>query len=106
MDIFKRLGRLFSGQPPQQPGYWIYVQTHRCKEKIATRINLNADLSLQDDDSYYVRKLLTGTSRCFEQVEVELFFDAQRNLVEQKISGGTFITAEAYEADGPDADES
>ena len=78
----------------------IYVRGHRCKENLSTRINLNNDLSEKDEGGYLARKILVGTgkNRCFERVEVILHFDERKNLIDREISGGVFITAEAFES--------
>jgi hypothetical protein len=32
-----------------------------------------------------------GSGRCFQQIEVELTFDANRRLLDKQVQGGTFI---------------
>ena len=79
--------------------YWLYVRSRRCKELIKTRVDLRNDLSQRDEGGYFTRKVLVGnSSRCFDRVEVTLIFDETRRLVDQQISGGEILTAEAYEA--------
>jgi hypothetical protein len=41
--------------------------------------------------SYLCRKTLMGDQGCFQRIEVELIFDAQRRLVERNITGGEFV---------------
>ena len=69
----------------------IYVICDRCGETIEGRINLKNDLSLDDVGGYRVRKVLMGSSRCFQQVEVVLKFDPSRRLLEKLVSGGKFV---------------
>lgn len=90
MDFFKKL---FAGKPvsPQSIFYTFTVKCNRCGEVIEGRINLANDLSLNDNDSYYVRKVIMGSGRCFQQIEVELTFDAARRLIESQVHGGTLI---------------
>ena len=91
MDFLKKL---FSGSPANPAGNFlaIRVKCARCGEVIEGRVNMANDLSLMDNDSgYFVRKVLMGSGRCFQQIEVELRFDASRKLLEKSIHGGTFI---------------
>ncbi len=76
----------------------VRVRSTRCGEILETRIDLHNDLSARYDDrgrvtGYYVRKLIQGSglNRCFSTVEVELYFDARRNLVDRRIRGGEFV---------------
>jgi hypothetical protein len=86
------LKRLFCGFPaPQTDIYPFYVRCTRCGETIEGRINLNNDLSMDDDGGYYVRKVLMGSGRCFERLEVELQFDAARQLQSKHVNGGAFV---------------
>jgi hypothetical protein len=47
--------------------------------------------------SFHCRKVLIGEQRCFQQIEVNLTFDAKYRIVDKQISGGQFITQEEYE---------
>ena len=78
--------------------YWVYVKCRRCGEAIKTRIDLQSSLSAEDDGGYVARKTLVGNKLCFERIEVTLYFDGSRKLVNQDIAMGEFITAEEYEA--------
>jgi hypothetical protein len=44
------------------------------------------------ETTYFCRKTLIGSERCFQPIEVELTFDAQRNLIDKQIQGGQFIS--------------
>ena len=70
--------------------YTFNVRCDRCGETIEGRVNLNNDLSLDDDGGYLVRKVLMGSGHCYQQIEVTLKFDASRQLQEKQISGGKF----------------
>jgi hypothetical protein len=98
MGFLKKLSTLFSpaASSKRDGGYWIAVRCHRCGEIIRARVNLSNDLSPNFDEgeekvNYFCRKTLIGDQRCFQQVEVELTFDANRRLVERQIHGGEFI---------------
>ncbi|MCB0165524.1 MAG: hypothetical protein KDI79_14940 [Anaerolineae bacterium] len=100
MGLLDALKSMFATDASQADNaYWLYVRSRRCKEVIKTRVDLRNDLSQRDEGGYFTRKVLTGNnSRCFDRVEVTLIFDDYRRLVDQQISGGEFLTAEAYEA--------
>ena len=67
------------------------VSCDRCGETIEGKVNLSNDLSLDDEDGYHVRKVLTGSGRCFQQIEVVLKFNASRRLIQKQASGGKFV---------------
>jgi len=71
--------------------YTFSVSCDRCGEIIEGKVNLNNDLSLDDEGGYHVRKVLMGGGHCFQQVEVTLRFDASRQVLEKQISGGKFV---------------
>lgn len=100
MGLLEALKSMFATDAAQAgSAYWLYVRSRRCKELIKTRVDLRNDLSQRDEGGYFTRKVLVGNnSRCFERVEVTLIFDDQRRLVDQQISGGEFLSAEAFEA--------
>jgi hypothetical protein len=47
--------------------------------------------------SYHCRKVLMGSSTCFQKIEVVLRYDANRKLVDQEVIGGEAITQEEFE---------
>jgi hypothetical protein len=88
------LKKLFSGESakPQSNFFDFTVKCNRCGEAIEGHINLANDLSLNDDNSgYFVRKVVMGGGRCFQQVEVELTFDSNHKLLDKQVHGGTFV---------------
>ena len=85
--------------------YWIHARCNRCKEVVQGRVDLYNDLSIDYDApqmAYYCRKVLMGTSRCFQQIEVSLKFDQNRKLTDSQVSGGQLISQEEYEQSAPD----
>jgi len=97
MKLLKKLTDLFPGSP-KDSSFWVSVQCGRCGEVIQTRIDLNNDLSVEygegeKDSTYFCRKVLIGKKGCYLPVEVELKFDARRNLIEKQIKGGKFVDA-------------
>lgn len=88
------LKKLFSDNPvkPEKHYYTFNVKCKRCGEIIEGRVDLDNDLSMNDEgNGYIVRKGLIGGNRCFQQIEVELTFDSSRQLIEKTITGGTFV---------------
>jgi hypothetical protein len=90
------LKKIFSSAPAQTSAsfYAFKVQCGRCGEIIEGRINLANDLSAdyQDDHIvYHVRKVLMGSGRCFQRIEVQVDFDASRKAVDHQASGGRFL---------------
>ncbi|HMU92115.1 MAG TPA: hypothetical protein PKE35_14410 [Anaerolineales bacterium] len=93
MDFFKKL---FSGTPAKaQKRYHTFsVKCLRCGEVVEGRIDLDNELSVEYEsnrDVYYGRKVLMGSGRCFQRMEVELKFDYNRQLLDQQVSGGEFV---------------
>jgi hypothetical protein len=91
MGFFKKL---FGSQGAQAnlDVYAFTVTCNRCGELIEGRVNLNNDLSAdyEDGGGYHVRKVLMGSEHCFQQIEVELKFNAARNLIQKSAKGGKF----------------
>jgi hypothetical protein len=105
MSFLKKINSLFSS-PSSSGGEtgvtWIYVQCNRCGEKLRTRVNTRTELSPEfgasdTATSFHCRKVLIGEKQCFQQIELNLNFDAKFRLTDEQISGGTFITREEYE---------
>ncbi|MDL1912770.1 hypothetical protein FBQ81_19090 [Chloroflexi bacterium CFX6] len=90
------LKKLLSGGPttPEKRYYIFNVKCNRCGEVIEGRVDLDNDLSLNDDgDGFQVCKGLIGSgdNRCFQQIEVKLTFGSSRQLQEKTITGGEFV---------------
>ena len=103
MGLIKKLARLFGGSD-EGDIHREYVRCTHCGEKIAVRVNLNSELTPQygeGEGAYYVRKGVfgSGETRCFQMIEVELYFDYEKRLVSRHITGGEFITADEFYAD-------
>ena len=83
---------------------WVYVRCHKCGETLKTRLDLRHNLTPNYSAegrvaSYSSRKVLIGSQRCFEPIEVKLAFDPQYRLTSREIAGGQFISREEYEGD-------
>lgn len=90
MGFFKKL---FGGGTSSSSSnfYTFNVRCDRCGETLEGRVNLSNDLSMDDEGGYHARKVLMGSGLCFQQIEVELKFDASRRLLEKQINGGKFV---------------
>jgi len=89
------LKKLFGGfeSKPEKRYYTFSVKCNRCGEVIEGRVDLDNDLSLDYEDGgtvYFVRKGLIGDNRCFQQIEVEMKFTSNRELIEKQATGGQF----------------
>jgi hypothetical protein len=92
------LKKILSAPTGGTPSFYSFtVKCNRCGEVIEGRINLNNDLSVEygaegsGGNVYYVRKVLVGNGKCFQQIEVELKFDESRRPLEKHATGGQFI---------------
>ena len=72
------------------------MQCSRCGEVIRSRIDLVHDLSAEygegdQETAYLCRKVLIGKQGCYFPIEVGLNFDAERDLIDHQIRGGTLV---------------
>lgn len=102
MGFFDSLKSLLGGAGasirPGDGAYWLYVRCKRCGEVIKTRLDLQNNLSQNEEGGYTAHKTLVGSHLCFERIEVILNFDKNRQLISQDIVHGDFISAEEFEA--------
>jgi hypothetical protein len=100
MGFFKRFAELIGGNRGDDNRYLdIYALDHRCREPVQGRVDLFNELSREDEGKgFFTRKVLhtSGAKRCFGQVEVELWFDSKKKLIDHTISGGRWLSAEEY----------
>jgi len=95
MNFFKKLFSGFSSAPPQR--YFAFqVKCKRCGEVIEGHVDLSNDLSVEYEpggDTFYARKVLIGdgSKHCYQQIDVGMKFDQNRNLIEKRIEGGEFV---------------
>lgn len=77
---------------------FFYVRLARCDDVVRVRIDLNNDLSLNDDSSgYWIRKVVASSNYKCSRAELTLYFDVNRRLIRSEISGGELVDREAYE---------
>ncbi|MFC1466650.1 MAG: hypothetical protein ACFLMY_17545 [Candidatus Brachytrichaceae bacterium NZ_4S206] len=100
MNLLKRLfgGAANSEAATQDSDALIYyVKGNKCGAITRVRIDRRNDLSRDDDDNFFVRKVVVD-SKCYGQVEIELRFDPQYNEISREIRGGVFVTRQEWEA--------
>ena len=79
-------------------GMYLYVNPHRCDDVLRVRVDMSNDLSQRDDgNGYWVRKLASGGNYKCNQVELTLYFDSNRRLVDQEIEGGKLVDKAVYD---------
>ncbi|MEZ4860316.1 MAG: hypothetical protein R3C14_03385 [Caldilineaceae bacterium] len=102
MNFLQRIAQLFRGGAGGggDRHFPIYVMSRRCREPLAGQVDMLNELSVveEDDAAYYTRKVLhtAGQQRCFDQVEVLLWFDGNKQLLRQEVWGGSWLEADAY----------
>ena len=101
MSFLKKLGAMFSPASSDDRSLWLYVKCDKCGEILKGRVDLHNDLSVQYGDSgsgmsYYCRKVFVGSKRCYKPIEVELYFDKNRRLMNEDIKGGETVSEEEY----------
>jgi hypothetical protein len=101
MNFLEKLSRYLSPRRRTTERYaMIYVRCKRCGEMIRGRVDLWNEISPDYEGgtmSYHCRKVLMGSSTCFQKVEVVLRYDGNRQLVDQEVIGGEAITQEEFE---------
>jgi hypothetical protein len=111
MSFLQRLlGGLFgsggSGRPQDGAGgnaFFAYVRCNACGEVIRVRVNREHDLSAEFEgesdvaSGYHAHKEIVGRN-CFRRIGLDLSFDSQRRQVDQRVTGGTVISREEFEA--------
>jgi hypothetical protein len=77
---------------------FFYVRPARCDDVVRVRVDLNNDLSLNDDSSgYWIRKVIASSNYKCGRAELTLYFDINRKLLKSEISGGELVNREAYD---------
>ena len=103
MGFFSKIIAAFTGKAPSGSDRYLplYVIDHRCHEPISGQVDMLNELSLAEEGGYYVRKVLhtSGKSRCFGQVEVQLWLDSKKQITRHEVQGGRWLTAEEYAAE-------
>ncbi|MFP3853185.1 MAG: hypothetical protein ACLFWD_02705 [Anaerolineales bacterium] len=101
MGILERIKRLFQASGDQD-AHWVHVRCNQCGEALRTRVDLAHDLTTQYDsnghvEGYFARKMIIGSDRCFNQIEVEMEFDRSRQPLSHEVQGGELISREEFQ---------
>lgn len=79
-------------------GLYYFVRPDGCEEVVRVRINRNNDLSLTEDGTgYLVHKHVRGV-KCRQGVELDLYYNSKRQLINAEVSGGALVTEADYQA--------
>ncbi|MCX6017585.1 MAG: hypothetical protein NTZ50_03635 [Chloroflexi bacterium] len=78
-------------------GISVYVRCAKCGEVVRVRINKGSDISRNDDDVLFVRKMAMD-GKCHSRIEMELFFDDAYRITKRSIQGGEFVAHEQWMA--------
>lgn len=100
----KLIDRIRAAGENDSSAYWLFIKCDHCGEKLRTRVDLYNDLSIHYSETaggntYFCRKAIIGSERCFFPIEVELTFSQQRSLVNKQIQGGQFISEAEFHAE-------
>jgi hypothetical protein len=104
MNFFQRILNFFSGRATPKSRYLsFYVLSTRCNEPLMGQVDTQNELSQTDEGEYplYARKVLatSGKNRCFSQVEVELWFNQNKQIAKHEVQGGRWLDADEYLAE-------
>jgi hypothetical protein len=96
MSFLQKLLSIFQSPTlPKDYAYYFTVKCHRCGEEIRGRVNLANDITIEYGEretiTYHCRKVVMGEKQCFQRIEVDLVFDAKKNVLDRQISGGVFV---------------
>ena len=95
MSFIERLKNMFiAPNGIDKRSYWVHTRCKRCGEVVSGRVDMLNDLSKDfETGQYTVHKVLVGDgrNRCFQRIEVTLYFDKNKRLIERSITGGEFL---------------
>lgn len=95
MGLINQLKSRFT-TPADPNALWLYVKCKRCGTPLAVRVDLRNELSVDYESGGYVLTKEMMDNKCFTLMRAAIRFDAKRNIVEQKVEQGEFITREEY----------
>ena len=94
MSLLKRIYRTLFPPPPPSRYFRFQVKCKRCREIVEGTVDLYNDPSLEYEGGtpvYFCRKVLVGSGRCYQPVELTFKFDESRKVLERQIAGGEFV---------------
>ncbi len=118
-DVINSFKSIFGAQRPPGTGddryLTVFLYSNRCREALHARIDRMNELSIAEpsDDvdadpesvtppnaAWYVRKVVhtSGERRCFGEVEVELWLDNRKQVIQHVVKGGRWLEEDEYNA--------
>jgi len=96
MGLFSKLSAIFKS-PSSDKNYWFYIQCDHCHEILKGRVDMHNHLSIQygegkSGNTYFCRKVMIGSKRCYKPIEVEFTFDTSRKLLDRQVKDGKFVS--------------
>jgi hypothetical protein len=80
-------------------GMYFYVKLHRCGDIVRVRVDMNNELSQNDESSgYWVRKLVSNGNYKCTRGEITLYFDSNRKMTNSEIQGGQLVGKDEYDS--------
>jgi len=95
LDLLKRL--FAGGRSAHDDALIYYVKGYKCNAITRVRIDPRSELSRDDDDTFFVRKVVVD-NQCYGKVEIELRFDGSYQEISRRITGGEFTSQEEWQA--------
>lgn len=74
-----------------------YVRCAKCGSIVRVRIRTGSDVSRDDDDVPFVRKVVMD-GKCHTRMEMEIKFDDSYRIAERTVQGGEFVSHEQWAA--------
>lgn len=100
MGFLRRLlGGDKKGSQVDTQGVYFFVRCNHCGARIRLRADKQYDIN-RSEDGYVWHKTIVD-SKCFRQMPAVVHLDSNYEVISAEISGGEFITREAYEAPEP-----
>lgn len=83
------------GEYVDKDGLYFYVQCDNCGSRVRVRADKQHDLN-REDGGYVWHKTIVD-SRCFRPMRTVVYLDSNYNVTNYELSGGRYLTKEAYE---------
>ena len=88
-----------SRQAGDGSGMYLYIKLHRCGDVVRVRVDMNNELSQNDEsDGYWVRKLVSNGNYKCPKGELTLHFDTNRKMTNTEITGGQLVDKAEYDS--------
>ena len=97
MGILDRVKSALASQGGDPNALWLYVRCARCGTALAVRVDLRNEPSIDYEAGGYVLHKEMMDNKCFMLMHARVRFDARRQVVEQTVDKGEFITREEFE---------